>query len=186
MFKNTIIILLLLFGSCLVDAQVLPEAILQSKDTVKSKEINPLSPAKAAFFSAVLPGMGQAYNKKYWKIPLVYGAMGTSMYYYNWNNKKYHDFRDAYKSRLAGFNNDQYQFLDDSRLVAAQRFYQRNRDMSLLLTVAFYILNIVDANIDSHLLQFNVNDNLSLNPKMEQNDLNFRTTFGLALNITLK
>jgi hypothetical protein len=112
--------------------------------------------------------------------------MGTSMYYYTWNNKKYHDFRDAYKSRLAGFNNDQYQFLDDSRLIEGQRFYQRNRDMSLLLTVAFYILNIVDANIDAHLLQFNVNDNLSLNPKMEQNDVNFRTTFGLALNITFK
>ncbi|KAB1155102.1 hypothetical protein F6464_11585 [Flavobacterium luteum] len=179
-------ILLLLFGSCLVDAQVLPKAILQSKDTVKSKEINPLSPAKAAFFSAVLPGLGQAYNKKYWKIPLVYGAMGTSLYYYSVNNKKYHDFRDAYKSRLAGFTNDKYQYLDDSRLITAQRFYQRNRDMSLLLTAAFYILNIVDANIDAHLLQFNVNDNLTLNPKIEQNDINFRTTFGLALNMTFK
>jgi hypothetical protein len=58
-----------------------------SKDTVKSQEINPLAPAKAAFYSAVLPGLGQAYNKKYWKIPIVYGAMGTSLYYYTWNNE---------------------------------------------------------------------------------------------------
>lgn len=168
----------------MVFAQVKTEPILISKDTVKSQEINPLAPAKAAFYSAILPGLGQAYNKKYWKIPLVYGAMGTSLYYYSINNKKYHEFRDAYKSRLAGYTNDKYQYLDESRLITAQRFYQRNRDISLLLTAAFYILNIVDANVDAHLLQFNVNDNLTLNPKLEQNDTNFKTNFGLALNYT--
>ena len=62
------------------------------KDTLKStsNNIDPLTPAKAAFFSAILPGLGQAYNKKYWKIPLVYGAIGTSLYFYLDSNKKYH------------------------------------------------------------------------------------------------
>lgn len=184
MFKYIAIILFLFFGNSLVFAQAKSEPILISKDTVKSKEINPLAPAKAAFYSAILPGLGQAYNKKYWKIPLVYGAIGTSLYFYVLNSKKYHEFRDVYKNRLAGYTNDKYQFLDESRLIAAQRFYQRNRDISLLLTAGFYILNIVDANVDAHLLQFNVNDNLTLHPKMEENDINFKTSFGLALNYT--
>ena len=113
--------------------------VIKTKDTIKKNEINPLTPAKAAFYSAVLPGLGQAYNKKYWKIPLVYGAIGTSLYFYINNNKKYHSYRDAYKRRLAGFNDDQYSYLDDSRLIAAQKFYQRNRDLSLLVSVAFKI-----------------------------------------------
>lgn len=153
------------------------------KDSVKIEEINPLAPAKAAFYSAILPGLGQAYNKKYWKIPIVYGAIGTSLYFYFDNNKKYHQYRDAYKSRLAGFDNDEFQYLDDNRLISAQRFYQRNRDLSLLLAAAFYILNIVDANVDAHLMQFNVNDNLSVVPDLQQNDLNYKPNLGLTVNL---
>jgi hypothetical protein len=83
---------------------------------------------------------------------------------------------------LAGYDDDQYDFLDKSRLIAAQKFYQRNRDISLLVTVGFYILNIVDANIDAHLMQFNVNDKLTLAPDVYQNDLNYKTNVGLTLN----
>jgi hypothetical protein len=151
-------------------------------DTTKMKEIDPLTPAKAAFYSAILPGLGQAYNKKYWKIPIVYGAIGTSMYFYLDNNKKYHSYRDAYKRRLAGFNDDQYQYLDDSRLVQAQRFYQRNRDLSLLVTIGFYILNIVDANVYAHLIQFNVSDKLSVAPDVYQNEFTAKPNIGLTLN----
>ncbi|WP_166426910.1 DUF5683 domain-containing protein [Flavobacterium psychrotolerans] len=179
-----IAIILFLFGNTLLFGQVKTDPILTSKDTIKSQEINPLAPAKAAFYSAILPGLGQAYNKKYWKIPLVYGAIGTTLYFYSLNNTKYHEFRDAYKSRLAGNPNEKYSYLDDTRLITAQRFYQRNRDLSLLLTAGFYILNIVDANVDAHLLQFNVNDNLSLNPKLDTNEINFKPNFGLALNYT--
>ncbi len=156
--------------------------VIKTKDTIKKNEINPLTPAKAAFYSAVLPGLGQAYNKKYWKIPLVYGAIGTSLYFYINNNKKYHSYRDAYKRRLAGFNDDQYSYLDDSRLIAAQKFYQRNRDLSLLVSVAFYILNIVDANVDAHLIQFNVSEKLSLAPDVYQNDFTLKPNLGLSFN----
>lgn len=165
-------------------SQVKSEPILVSKDTLKDKEINPLAPAKAAFYSAILPGLGQAYNKKYWKIPIVYAAIGTSLYFYADNSKKYHEFRDAYKERLAGKTNPKYDYLDSDRLIEVQRFYQRNRDLSLLITVAFYILNIVDANVDAHLGQFNVNDNLTLNPTLEQNNFNAKPGVGLALNYT--
>ncbi len=182
MHRFLFILLFFGVGSFSVFAQGKVEPIVASTDTIKNQEINPLAPAKAAFYSAILPGLGQAYNKKYWKIPLVYGAIGTSIYSYNWNNKKYHEFRDVYKSRLAGNTNDNFQYLDDARLITAQRFYQRNRDLSMLFIAAFYILNIVDANVDAHLGQFNINDNLSLNPDVQQNDLNFRPSFGLALN----
>ena len=156
--------------------------LLIAKDSIVKDEINPLTPAKAAFCSAILPGLGQAYNKKYWKIPLVYGAIGTSLYFYIDSNKKYHSYRDAYKRRLAGYTDDEYNYLDTSRLVAAQKFYQRNRDLSLFISVGFYILNIVDANVDAHLLQFNVNEKLSLAPDVYQNDLTNKTNLGLTLN----
>ena len=90
--------------------------------------------------------------------------------------------RDAYKRRLAGFTDDQYDYLDDARLIQAQRFYQRNRDLSLLVTIGFYVLNIVDANVDAHLMQFNVNDNLSVAPDIYQTDFTTRPNLGLSLN----
>jgi len=176
-----ILVLFFLLGKPSLYAQQIAEGLV-AKDTIKTKEIDPLTPSKAAFYSAVLPGLGQAYNKKYWKIPIVYGAIGTSMYFYLDNNKKYHSYRDAYKRRLAGFNDDQYQYLDDSRLIQAQRFYQRNRDLSLLVTLGFYVLNIVDANVDAHLIQFNVNEKLTVAPDVYQNDCTAKPNLGLTLN----
>ena len=151
---------------------------LAIQDTLK-KPINPLAPAKAAFYSAILPGLGQAYNKKYWKIPVVYVALGTGVYAYIWNNKKYHSFRDAYKQRLAG-KEDEYPFLDDARLIQGQKVYQKNRDLSAIITVALYILNIVEANVDAHLIQFNVNDNLTFRPDIQQNEFSNKQNLGLA------
>ena len=172
-----------LFGTSICYSQQTGDLLI-AKDTTQLKltPIDPLRPTKAAFYSAILPGLGQAYNKKYWKIPIVYGALGASMYFYLDNNKKYHSVRDAYKRRLAGFTDDQYDYLDDARLIQAQRFYQRNRDLSLLVTIGFYVLNIVDANVDAHLMQFNVNDNLSVAPDIYQTDFTTRPNLGLTFN----
>jgi hypothetical protein len=156
------------------------------KDSLKKTAINPLAPAKAAFYSAILPGLGQAYNKKYWKIPVVYAAIGTGIYAYTWNNKKYNLYRDAYKRRLAGYNDDEFQYLDDSRLIQGQKFYQKNRDLSAIVTVALYILNIVDANVDAHLMQFNVNDNLSFKPNLQTDDLTNRQNLAFSLTYSFK
>ena len=176
-----IILLFFLFGNQFAFSQKI-EAVIKKSDTLVIKDIDPLRPTKASFYSALLPGLGQAYNKKYWKLPIVYGAIGTSLYFYINNNKKYNNYRDAYKRRLQGFNDDEYQYLDDSRLIQAQRFYQRNRDLSLLVTVAFYVLNIVDANIDAHLAQFNVNDKLSFQPEVYPNEINYKLNMGISLN----
>lgn len=157
---------------------------VENATVVEEKEaINPLSPSKAAFYSAILPGLGQAYNKKYWKIPIVYAAMGTGIYFYINNNKQYNRYRTAYKERLAGIKDEFSDVVPDANaLIDAQKFYQRNRDLSLLLTVVAYVLNIVDANVDAHLLQFNVNDDLSLRPHINQNEINFNRNLGLTLN----
>ena len=175
-----IAILFFLFGNQAFSQQI--ENAIVAKDTTKLEEIDPLRPSKAAFYSAILPGLGQAYNKKYWKIPIVYGAIGIPLYFYIDNNKKYHSYRDAYKRRLLGLEDTQYGYLDDSRLIAAQRFYQRNRDLSLLVSVGFYILNIVDANVDAHLIQFNVSDKLSFQPDVYMNDIDYKPNLGLSLN----
>lgn len=176
-----ITLLIFLFGNHAAFCQKI-EDISKKADTLVLKEIDPLRPTKASFYSALLPGLGQAYNKKYWKIPVVYGAIGASLYFYMNNNKKYQSYRDAYKRRLLGFNDDPYQYLDDSRLIQAQRFYQRNRDLSLLVTAAFYVLNIVDANIDAHLAQFNVNDKLSFQPQVYPNEMNYKLNLGVSLH----
>ncbi len=177
-----IVLFFFIFGNQNLFSQEIGNAII-AKDTTKLREIDPLRPSKAAFFSAILPGLGQAYNKKYWKIPLVYGALGTSMYFYLENNKKYNIYRDAYKRRLAGFRDDEFVgIFDDQRLIAAQRFHQRNRDLSLMVTAVFYILNIVDANVDAHLIQFNVNEKLSFAPDVYQSEFTVLPTIGLTFN----
>ena len=177
-----IVLFLFVIGNTAVFSQKKTEATLVAKDTVKSNDIDPLTPAKAAFYSAILPGLGQAYNKKYWKIPIVYGAIGVSMYYYINSNQKYHQYRDAYKRRLEGFTDDEFSYLDENRLISAQKFYQRNRDLSSLFVVGFYVLNIIDANVDAALIQFNVNENLSVRPDLYLNDVTSRPNVGLTFN----
>lgn len=146
--------------------------------------INPLAPAKAAFYSAILPGLGQAYNKKYWKIPLVYAGLGAGVYFYQLNHREYRSFRDAFKRRLDGFEDDKYQGLfADQTLIQAQRLYQRNRNISTLVIVGMYVLNIIDANVDAHLLQFNVSENLSFHPDYTPLDRFGRHQVGLTMQL---
>jgi hypothetical protein len=176
------VLLLFVLGNSAVFSQKKTDEVLIAKDTLKSNNIDPLTPAKAAFYSAILPGLGQAYNKKYWKIPIVYIAIGVPMYYYLDSNQKYNQYRDAYKRRLEGFTDDEFSYLDESRLIAGQKFYQRNRDLSALFVVGFYVLNIIEANVDAALIQFNVNENLSVRPNLYRNDVTYKTNVGLTFN----
>lgn len=139
---------------------------ITKKDSLNSQILDPLRPAKAGFYSAVLPGLGQVYNKKYWKVPLVYGAIGTSIYFYIDNQKQYNIYRDEYKNRLAGNESDSEYLarLSESQLISAQKQFKRNSDLSLLCAVGFYVLNIIDANVDASLSQFNVSNQLAFKP----------------------
>ena len=172
---------------------VQPDTQLIVQDTLKQKvAYDPLAPSKAAFYSAVLPGLGQAYNKKYWKIPIAYAGIGTGIYLHIRNNKDYNRFRDAYKRRLAGFTDDEFfgdgatPIISDDRLIDAQRSSQRNKDVSLIVAIAFYLVNIIDANVDAHLRQYNVSDDLSLTPNFEVDPVNTQPNYGLALKLKLQ
>lgn len=179
----------------------LAEEGINIKDSVSfkktKKEFNPLAPSKAAFYSAVLPGMGQVYNKRYWKVPLVWGAIGGSIYAYTWNNNNYQSFRTAFKRRQAGFTDDQYYDingdnaagaapdLDTDDLEYQQDRFQSDRDLWLVATIALYALNIVDANVDAHLKQFNIDDDLSIDfePFLDFNQVTNTPNYGMALTI---
>ena len=159
------------------------EKLVVESGTVVSDPINPLAPSKAAFYSAVLPGLGQAYNKKYWKIPIVYAGLGIGLYFYFDNANEYDRYRDAYKRRLAGFSDDEFfGTIDTNGLIEAQKTLQRNQEISLLVTIGIYVLNIIDANVDAHLLQFNVDDNLSLKPHYKLNEFDRSSDLGLTVN----
>lgn len=131
---------------------------------------DPLTPSKAAFYSAVVPGLGQVYLGKAWKVPLVYAAMGTSFYYYNLQNKQMNEYRTAYKQRLNGIFNDRFLEKDipisTEQLLIGMDFHKNYRDMAILFLAAAYMLNILEANVSAHLLQFNVNDDLSVTPNI--------------------
>ncbi|MFK7000267.1 DUF5683 domain-containing protein [Flavobacterium oreochromis] len=182
--KYWIYIVIVSFSLGLFPTNAQDKIRLMANDTITKQKIDPLRPAKAAFYSALLPGAGQAYNKSYWKIPIVYAAIGTGAYAYFWNQKRYDSFRTEYIKRSAKDPdlNPEYARLTDDKLIQGQQFYQRNRDLSLLITVALYALNIIDANVDAHLQQFNVNDGLTIRPEIQTNDFNAQQNIGLALN----
>lgn len=157
-------------------------------DSSVQKPMNILAPSRAAFYSAVLPGLGQAYNKKYWKIPIVYAALGTGIYFYLDNDKIYDRYRDAYKRRLAGFTDDEFYGdgttprVSNEGLIRAQNTLRRNKELSLLITFGLYALNIIDANVDAHLLQYNLDENLALKPHFKYNEQENSTNLGVTLN----
>ena len=166
----------------------LPKELVVTEEVVQ-KPIDALAPSRAAFYSAILPGLGQAYNKKYWKIPIAVGGIATGIYIYKWNDKQYNRYRDAYKRRLAGYTDDEFYgnvpgsprvTLD--ALQRAQKTLKQNKELSLLITIGIYALNIIDANVDAHLLQYNMDENLALKPHFQYNEQENATDLGLTLN----
>jgi hypothetical protein len=168
-------------------AQTATEVKIQDTIRPSSDNFKPLSPARAAFYSAVLPGLGQAFNKKYWKIPIVYGALGSGVYFYHSNNNNYNRARTAYKLRINekpdefdGLNGNI--FLSKDALVRAQKSYKKQRDLSILVTAGLYILQIVEASVNAHLLQHNVDSNLSVSPQIIRNDISNKSIVGASVN----
>ena len=170
----------------------LSQSIFTQEIDEKLEKKKVLAPAKAAFFSAVLPGLGQAYNKKYWKIPIVYAALGSGIYFHNQNNDSYKRYRGAYKRRLAGFSDDEFwgsgvtPNISNDGLIRAQKQLKRNKEMSILVTIGLYALNIIDANVDAHLRQFNVNNDLTLEPVFELNPIDTKANYSISLKYRFK
>ena len=105
-----------------------PEAPAALKKEQDYKPYNALAPAKAAFYSAILPGLGQIYNGRIWKVPLVYAGIGIPVYFYIDNDKQYDRYRTAYKQRLAGKEDEFAGRISDQGLRSAQELYQRTSE----------------------------------------------------------
>lgn len=142
-------------------------------------------PKRAAWYSAAIPGLGQAYNKKYWKIPLVWAGIGGFAYFINYNN----DLYQFYRKNLIYETEQNPNFINEtplevSSLKSARDQFRRNRDMLIIYGVIFYMLNIVDAHVDAHLIGFDVNQDLSvyISPSLQSNP-NGKQSTGLSLKI---
>ncbi|AQS92692.1 MULTISPECIES: DUF5683 domain-containing protein [unclassified Polaribacter] len=177
--KKIIITISVLFFSFHLFAQKDSTKVKTKQNLIIQEGVyKPLAPAKAAFYSAIFPGLGQIYNKKYWKAPLVWGAIATPTYFYLNNNSEYKRYRTAYKLRKSGFQDEFTNDLGEvtvslETLERAQEQLRENRDLSLMWGVIIYVLQIVEASVNAHLIQFNTDDNLSLKPSFVQDPILF-------------
>jgi hypothetical protein len=147
----------------------------------------PHSPRKAALYSAVLPGLGQAYNREYWKVPLVYAAIGTCTYFFVTNMDTYKRLRNSYRIRMSGNpdlvdNDNLTKNLDNQSVKYNRDLYRQYVDYSVLFFILSYGLNIIDATVFAHLRNFDMSDDLSM--RISPTLINNRT-LGIGINISL-
>lgn len=151
----------------------------------------PYSPRRATYRSAILPGWGQATNKKYWKIPIVYAALGVTTYIFFHNVKQYNEAKNAYLNAIDGNPlNDSlipqpYYTIKDQpeRIKTFRNQVRQNVDYSVLFFILFWGLNVVDATVDAHLKTFDVSDDLSLQIRPGYSPLANTNGISIVLNI---
>lgn len=158
---------------------VQPNAALDTIDYLSLK-----NPMRASLYSAAFPGMGQLYNKKYWKIPVVWGLLGTGVAFVINYNKQYKEYRGYYLDKLYGkeLENPTLNNMDVRQLATIQDDRKRTRDYAIALTALAYILNIVDATVDAHLYGIDKDPELSFQPILIQNPYNMQVAMGLGVS----
>lgn len=189
------------------DSSLIKGEIITPKPTAKY-----YSPHKATLYSAVLPGMGQIYNKKYWKAPIVWGAMFGAGYMLFFNQKYYTEYKNAYRDYIIqdpanrsyeplinrlhevygmeksdleyGGKNSKW-FLN--ALNSKKMYYRQYRDYGYVAIGLVYVLNIIDAAVDAHFKQFDISDDLTIHwePVCTPNPI-YGTNFGVGVNLTFK
>ncbi len=149
-----------------ITAPVPPAAAAVSspaKDTLDWRQRH--APRKAALFSAVVPGAGQIYNRRYWKAPIVWAGLGTCVWFIQDNNREYQRYRTAYLALVDDdpATTDEFngQYSPD-QVREVMNTYRQWRDLSYLITGLVYMLNVVDASVDAHFVRFDVSPDLSL------------------------
>ena len=153
--------------------KILAQKVKPKKDWNKWRP----NPKRAMWLAIVLPGAGQIYNRKYWKLPIVYGGFIGCLYAATWNNQMYHDYEQAYMDIMDDnpqtHSYDQFLHLgktvdetniDDYRQLFKRRkdYYRRYRDLSIFIMIGVYALSIIDAYVDASLSEFDISDDLSL------------------------
>ncbi len=157
------------------------------------------SPRRATIYSAVLPGLGQIYNRKYWKVPIVVGGFATLGYFINYNNDVYATYKLAYSDLIDNDpNTNSYKnlkvnpiFFEDGqianlteRLRRAKDGWRRNRDLVIIGTVVFYAVNIIDASVDANFFNFDISDDLTMSWSPEPVILKDSKLIGIHCRIT--
>ena len=157
-------------------------------------------PYKATWLAVVMPGAGQIYNRKYWKLPIVYGGIMGCLYAYNWNNQMYSDYRQAFLDIMDADPNSKsyetffpsgYDFQRNEEYLKnlfkkRKDRYRRWRDLSIFACVGVYLVSIVDAYVDAHLSSFDISEdiNLSIQPDLMRNNASDSNYYGFNCNIS--
>lgn len=139
------------------------------KFSVKNYFKNDYPSPKKAVTLAIIPGMGQIYNKRYWKAPIAWGLLGGVVYFIDVNTKKYNDFRKAYdaKTNPDSMYENPYPNIPTAALKSARDGYDKNRQLSWVGLVGFYLISAGEAFADAHLKDFNVDDDISFQPILQ-------------------
>ena len=164
----------------------------QEKEAYDSVFVKQHSPRKAWLFSAVFPGLGQIYNRKYWKVPIIYGIGGAVIFTYFWNHNYYTELDDAYKEFTSMdprpeeyvFKGTTLTYDIEGTLDRVRNSVRDDRDLSAVGIAAVYFLNIIDAMIDAHFFEYDVSDDLSfkLMPSLIPKNA-FACSMGLKLSV---
>lgn len=157
----------------------------QIKEAEKEPSLLQKDPKKATFLSAILPGAGQVYNGKSWKVPILYAGILTDLYFINYNHRRYESFRDALFA-LDKKEPNQFPSLNRAALVRNVDYWRQNRDLTLLLLVGIYALNLVDANVDAHLSGFDISEDLALQVAPKLGTISASNSMGLSLTLRFK
>ncbi len=177
----------LIFIFSLSFANIVKAQTKNPKDTVSTAYH---SPKKAVVLSAIIPGAGQVYNKKYWKLPVIYALGGYFIYNVSINNSKFLSFRDGFRLLSDSskgitslyINNQEYSAL---QCKSNRDLFKRQRDLNIFATVLVYALNLIDANVDGHFYKFEMNNDISLMMKPSIFQFNQNNYIGLIINCHL-
>jgi hypothetical protein len=148
-------------------------------------------PKKAAFYSTIIPGGGQVYNRQYWKAPLAFGGVATAGYFVFLNTNEYRKFRTEYRYRVDDDPNtvgdEDLGDVSDANIITARDGYQKRMEQSYIAVVLVYGLNVIEAYTSAHLMNFDVDEDLSLNmqPNVRMGDFS-EMQVGLSLSFQPK
>ncbi len=168
-----------------VSAQTKSATDIPRQDTTTEK---PHSARKATLYSTFLPGLGQAYNQQYWKIPIIYAGFGTLVYFIQFNGKNYNLYKKTYIDYLDGGTKWKDIVVSNSpeeELKFYKDYYRRWLELSVIGTAAWYALNIIDANVYGHLFHFDISRDLTLDLRPAVIEpVPFQTSLGISCSLT--
>lgn len=175
----------------LILKQDLPDPIIieqSSQTAVRTRKHSP----KTATWLALIPGAGQAYNHKYWKMPIVYAGFGATFYFAVTNKDDYHMYRDAYDYKMGTKTDVSDKAIEEANkytpdnLITLRDYYRRNMELSWIIAAAWYVVQIIDANVDAHFFYYEISDDLTLHVEPQcviTNNITYENNIGVKLKL---